>query len=159
MEQFYPVQFEEYSLAEGSGGAGEFRGGFGVDYKIRMRRGEARASMVMDHGRFGPQGVRGGADGGLNRVRIVRGGVPYSPPHRSKDQGIEIGAGDVIEVTTPGGGGFGDPLCRRPERVARDVARGYYTPDEALALFGVELGADGSADAVATAARRQRNKA
>jgi N-methylhydantoinase B len=159
MEQFYPVQFEEYSLAEGSGGAGEFRGGFGVNYKIRMRRGEARASMVMDHGRVGPQGARGGADGGVNRVRIVRGGVPYSPPHLSKDQGIDVCAGDVIEVTTPGGGGFGDPLRRLPERVARDVGRGYYTREEAAVLFGVELSADGSVDTKATAARRQPSKA
>jgi len=89
-------------------------------------------------------------------VRIVRGGVPYSPPHLSKDQGIDIGTGDVIEVTTPGGGGFGDPLRRLPDRVARDVARGYYTREEAAALFGVELRADGSTDTEATAARRRR---
>ncbi|MCL4800065.1 MAG: hydantoinase B/oxoprolinase family protein [Burkholderiales bacterium] len=154
MEQYYPVLFEEYSLAEGSGGAGELRGGLGVNYKIRLRRGEARASMVMDHGRFGPQGAVGGAAGGVNRVRIVRGGVPYVPPHLSKDQGIAIGAGDLIEVTTPGGGGFGDPYRRAPERVARDVARGYYTREEAAARFGVVLDAEGRIDAAATAARR-----
>jgi N-methylhydantoinase B len=158
MEQFYPVLFEEYSLAEGSGGAGEFRGGFGVNYKIRLRRGEASASMVMDHGRIGPQGARGGVDGGVNRVRIVRGGIPYSPPHRSKDQGIEISAEDLIEVTTPGGGGFGDPLRRPPEHVARDVARGYYTREEAAARFGVQLRSDGSVDAEATARHRQASK-
>jgi len=156
MEQFYPVLFEEYSLAEGSGGPGEFRGGFGVNYKIRLRRGEARASMVMDHGRVGPQGACGGADGGVNRVRIVRGGVPYAPPHRSKDQGIGIGAGDLIEVTTPGGGGFGDPLRRPAQSVARDVARGYYNREEAEARFGVGLRSDGSVDAEATAALRRR---
>jgi N-methylhydantoinase B len=155
MEQFYPVLFEEYSLAEGSGGAGEFRGGFGVNYKIRLRRGEARASMVMDHGRFGPQGACGGADGGVNRVRIVRGGTPYSPPHLSKDQGIQIGAGDLIEVTTPGGGGFGDPLRRAPESIARDVARGYYSRAQAEARFGVRLKSDGSVDEEATAQRRR----
>lgn len=154
IEQYYPVLFEEYSLAEGSGGAGEFRGGFGVNYKIRLRRGEARASMVMDHGRFGPQGAVGGAAGGVNRVRIVRGGVPYVPPHLSKDQGIAIGAGDLIEVTTPGGGGFGDPHRRAPERVARDVAHGYYTREAADARFGVVLDAEGRVDAAATAARR-----
>jgi len=159
MEQFYPVLFEEYSLAEGSGGAGEFRGGFGVNYKIRLRRGEARASMVMDHGRVGPQGACGGDDGGVNRVRIVRGGVPYAPPHRSKDQGIGIAAGDLIEVSTPGGGGFGDPLRRPPQSVARDVARGYYSREEAEARFGVALRADGSVDAEATAVRRARRKA
>src|SRR4249920_750044 len=70
MEQYYPVLFEEYSLHEGSGGPGEHRGGLGVNYRVRLRRGEARASMVMDHGRVGPQGARGGRDGGVNRVRI-----------------------------------------------------------------------------------------
>jgi len=155
MEQYYPVLFEEYSLAEGSGGAGEYRGGFGVNYKIRLRRGEARASMVMDHGRFGPQGARGGSDGGVNRVRIVRDGTPYVPAHLSKDQGIGIGPGDLIEVTTPGGGGFGDPLGRAPARVALDVARGYYTREDAAVRFGVVLATDGTVDTQATAARRQ----
>jgi N-methylhydantoinase B len=154
MEQYYPVLFEEYALHAGSGGPGEHRGGFGVNYRIVLRRGEARASMVMDHGRFGPQGARGGRDGGMNRVRIVRGGVEYVPPHRSKDQGIEIRAGDAIEVFTPGGGGFGDPLCRPAGRVARDVAKGYYTSDQARVWFGVVLRPDGEVDAAATAAAR-----
>jgi N-methylhydantoinase B len=158
MEQYYPVLFEEYSLAEGSGGAGEFRGGFGVNYKIRLRRGEARASMVMDHGRLGPQGALGGAEGGVNRVRIMCDGKAYTPPHLSKDQGILIRAGDLIEVTTPGGGGFGDPLRRDPERVARDVARGYYTREQAEASFGVVFDADGCVVPEATAARRARRQ-
>jgi len=159
MEQYYPVLFEEYSLAEGSAGAGEFRGGFGVNYKIRLRRGEARASMVMDHGRVGPQGALGGADGAVNRVRIVRDGEAYTPAHLSKDQGILIHAGDLIEVTTPGGGGFGDPLRRAPECVARDVARGYYTRAQAEARFGVVLDADGRVVPEATAARRAEHGA
>ena len=109
MEQHYPVLFEQYALREGSGGAGEHRGGFGVNYRIRLRRGEARVSMVMDHGRVGPPGAHGGGDGGVNTVEIVRDGVAYVPPHLSKDQDIEIHAGDVIAVSTPGGGGFGAP--------------------------------------------------
>jgi N-methylhydantoinase B len=155
MEQYYPVLFEEYSLHEGSGGAGEHRGGFGVNYRIRLRRGEARASMVMDHGRCGPQGARGGADGGVNRVRILRGGTAYVPPHRSKDQDIRITAGDAIEVSTPGGGGYGVPFRRAADLVARDVAKGYYTRDQAAAWFGVVLHPDGSVDAAATAAARE----
>jgi len=154
MEQYYPVLFEEYSLHEGSGGAGEHRGGFGVNYRIRLRRGEARASMVMDHGRFGPQGALGGTDGGVNRVRIFHGGTAYVPPHLSKDQDIQIAAGDAIEVSTPGGGGFGNPLRRAADLVARDVAKGYYTRDQAEAWFGVVLNPDGSVDAAATAATR-----
>jgi len=154
MEQYYPVLFEEYSLHEGSGGAGEHRGGFGVNYRIRLRRGEARASMVMDHGRFGPQGALGGTDGGVNRVRIFHGGTTYVPPHLSKDQDIQIAAGDAIEVSTPGGGGFGNPLRRAADLVARDVAKGYYTRDQAEGWFGVVLNPDGSVDAAATAATR-----
>jgi N-methylhydantoinase B len=154
MEQYYPVLFEEYSLHEGSGGPGEHRGGFGVNYRIRLRRGEAKASMVMDHGRVGPQGALGGKDGGVNRVRIFHGGTAYVPPHLSKDQGIQMDAGDVIEVSTPGGGGFGNPLRRAADLVARDVAKGYYTRDEANAWFGVVLKPDGGIDAAATAATR-----
>jgi N-methylhydantoinase B len=136
MEQYYPVLFEEYSIHEGSGGAGASRGGFGVNYAIRLRRGSARASMVMDHGRTGPIGVLGGMDGGVNRVTIERKQGSYRPPHLSKDQDIELEPGDLIRVSTPGGGGYGDPAGRDPAKVARDLARGYYTPDEAKQLFG-----------------------
>lgn len=154
MEQYYPVLFEEYSLYEGSGGPGEHRGGFGVNYKFRLRRGEARASMVMDHGRYGPQGALGGRDGGVNRVRIRHDGSAYDPPHLSKDQDIHLDAGDVIEVSTPGGGGYGEAFRRAPERVARDVGRGYYSRAQAVNWFGVALSEDGSVDAAATARLR-----
>jgi N-methylhydantoinase B len=139
IEQLYPVLFEEYALAEGSAGAGHRRGGFGVRYTVALRRGEARASFVMDHGRFGPLGALGGADGGVNTVLVRRNGDDYIPPHLSKDQDIPIRPGDRITVSTPGGGGFGSPLDRSAELVARDVARGYFTREQAEARFGVVL--------------------
>ena len=127
--------FEEYSLHEGSGGAGEHRGGFGVNYRIRLRRGEARVSMVMDHGRSGPPGAQGGGAGGTNKVEVIRDGVAYVPPHLSKDQDIAIRAGDVVAVSTPGGGGFGAPTARPARALERDVALGYYSADEARRRF------------------------
>ena len=157
MEQRYPVLFDEYSLHEGSGGAGKWRGGFGINYRVTVRRGSARASMVMDHGRYGPLGALGGADGGLNEVVVRRDGEDYRPPHRSKDQDIELQPGDSVRISTPGGGGFGDPFERMPALVATDVGRGYYTRDEALRLFGVVLVGDPpTVDETATAARRQQ---
>jgi len=151
MEQYYPVLFEEYSLHEGSGGAGKTRGGFGVNYKIRLRRGQARASMVMDHGRTGPRGALGGDDGGTNKVMVRRGAKDYTPPHLSKDQNIEIGPGDTVAVSTPGGGGFGDPLQRAPEQVLADVQRGYYSTAQARTRFGVVIaGSPATVDRVAT---------
>ena len=156
LEQYYPVLFERYAMHEGSGGAGRQRGGFGVEYAVRLRRGEARASMVMDHGATGPQGVMGGADGGMNRVRVrFADGRDYVPAHLSKDQDIEIGIGDTIHVATPGGGGYGDPFARPPALVARDVLRGYYTPAQAAERFGVALDPrTGVVDEAATAALR-----
>jgi N-methylhydantoinase B len=110
--------------------------------------------MVMDHGRFGPQGARGGRDGGVNRVRIMRDGTAYTPPHLSKDQDIRLHAGDLIEVSTPGGGGFGNPFLRVSELVARDVAKGYYTRQQAEIWFGVVVSEEGSVDRAATDALR-----
>ncbi|MFE1597662.1 hydantoinase B/oxoprolinase family protein [Methylobacterium sp. ID0610] len=136
MEQYYPVLFRRFALREGSGGAGAHRGGFGVHYEVELLRGEARASFVMDHGRFGPPGARGGQDGAPNVVRIHRDGEVFTPLHLSKDQNIAIRAGDRVEIMTPGGGGYGDPRERDPALIARDVGRGYYTAEEAETLWG-----------------------
>ncbi|MGF7008461.1 hydantoinase B/oxoprolinase family protein [Aminobacter sp. BE322] len=149
MEQAYPVLYRRYALREGSGGAGRRRGGFGLAYEIELLRGEARASFVMDHGRFGPQGALGGADGMVNSVTVFRDGEPHVPPHLSKEQDIPLRAGDRVLVGTPGGGGYGDPFKRDPELVLRDVTLGYYTPAQAADMFGVAIG-DGSVDVAAT---------
>lgn len=147
MEQQYPVLYRRYALREGSGGAGEHRGGFGLDYEVEVRRGEATASFVMDHGRFGPPGALGGKDGKPNSVTVFRNGEAIIPEHLSKAQDIPLKAGDRVRVGTPGGGGYGDPFRRRPELVAEDVRLQRYTADEAEKLFGVALDAGGTPDA------------
>ncbi|MCV3767718.1 hydantoinase B/oxoprolinase family protein [Rhizobium sp. TRM95796] len=159
MEQQYPVLYHRYALREGSGGAGRHRGGFGLDYEIELRRGQATASFVMDHGRFGPPGALGGKDGAPNQVTLYRDGVAMTPEHLSKAQDIPLKAGDRVRVQTPGGGGYGDPFERDPEAVARDVRLGRYTLDQALALFGVALDAAGDVDIAATKASRSAKAA
>ena len=136
MEQAFPVLYHRYALREGSGGAGEHRGGFGLDYEIELLRGDARASFVMDHGRFGPQGALGGADGAPNEVTVWQSGTPYTPEHLSKEQDIPLNPGDRVRVRTPGGGGYGDPRKRPPEAVEEDVRLGRYSPEQARDLFG-----------------------
>jgi N-methylhydantoinase B len=138
MEQQYPVLYRRYALHEGSGGAGRHRGGFGLDYEVELLRGTARASFVMDHGRFGPQGALGGMDGGVNRVEIIRDGESFIPEHLSKAQDIPLAPGDRVRVRTPGGGGYGDPATRDRAAVAEDVRLGRYTDEEAQRLFGKE---------------------
>jgi N-methylhydantoinase B len=136
MEQQYPVLYRRFALHEGSGGAGLHRGGFGLDYEVELLRGTARASFVMDHGRFGPQGALGGAEGGVNRVEVIRGAETLVPPHLSKAQDIPLAPGDRVRVRTPGGGGYGDPRQRDRAAVAEDARLGRYTAEEAEALFG-----------------------
>jgi N-methylhydantoinase B len=136
LEQRFPVLFEKFTLAEGTGGAGRHRGGFGVHYRVMLRRGEARASFVMDHGRVGPPGVFGGEPGLPNRIEIVQGGKRWTPLHLSKDQDVILREGDWIDVRTPGGGGFGQPSSRRPELIERDLLRGYYDPASMEERFG-----------------------
>ena len=130
LEQRFPVLFEEFAIAEGSAGAGHHRGGFGVRYTVRLRRGEARASFVMDHGRVGPPGVLGGEDGQPNKIEIEQSGRIFTPVHLSKDQDIALSPGDRITVHTPGGGGYGDPATREPALVERDRIRQYHAPNE-----------------------------
>lgn len=159
MEQVFPVLYRQYALREGSGGAGKQRGGFGVAYTVELRRGDASASFVMDHGRYGPQGALGGEDGMPNSVTVWRDGEAYIPPHLSKDQDIRIKAGDRVDVGTPGGGGYGSPLERSPDLVFNDVQMGYYTGDQAADLFGVIMLHDLSGvDWAATEQRRCAQK-
>lgn len=136
MEQRFPVLYRRYALHEGSGGAGRQRGGFGVDYEVELLRGSARASFVMDHGRTGPLGALGGADGAVNRVEVIRGGETLIPEHLSKAQDIPLGPGDRVRVRTPGGGGYGPASERDPAAVAEDVRLGRYAPEAARRLFG-----------------------
>ncbi|MEF3045873.1 hydantoinase B/oxoprolinase family protein [Pseudotabrizicola sp. L79] len=135
MEQKFPVLYRRYALHEGSGGAGQHRGGFGLDYEIELLRGEARASFVMDHGRTGPPGALGGQDGAVNRVQVWRGDAAWVPPHLSKAQDVTLKPGDRVRVCTPGGGGYGPPMQRDPALIAEDVRLGRYSPEQARALW------------------------
>ncbi len=132
LEQHYPLVFERYALRESSGGAGRHRGGFGVDYRIRLLRGEGKASFLMDHGRFGPPGLIGGDDGAPNEIEISQAGRVTVPEHRSKGEGYVLASGDWVQVQTPGGGGYGPPDERRAEHIERDRRRGYYPAEGAI---------------------------
>lgn len=136
MEQMFPVLYHRYALRENSGGAGMHRGGFGLEYELELLRGHAKASFVMDHGRIGPQGALGGADGAVNMVEVWQDGQCHIPEHLSKEQDIALAAGDRVLVRTPGGGGYGDPANRDPALVNQDIRLGRYSKAEAKRLFG-----------------------
>ena len=136
LEQHFPVLFETYELREGSAGAGRWRGGLGVSYKVRLLRGDAKASFMMDHGRTGPFGMLGGEPGALNDIRVSQDGTLSRPAWGSKGDGFELAAGDWVLVNTPGGGGYGQPEARPRELIERDVSRGYLTREQASVYRG-----------------------
>ena len=139
LEQHYPVLFEEASLREGSGGAGRHRGGLGITYRVKLLSGHAKASFMMDHGRFPPYALGGGAPGALTEIEVCQGGEVVRLPHVSKGSGYEIAAGDWVQVRTPGGSGFGDPRDREKDLVRQDLSRGYISIDQAKNDYGHDI--------------------
>lgn len=130
LEQRYPILFDHYMLREESGGKGKYRGGFGVSYRLRLLRGNGKASFLMDHGRTGPPGILGGAEGAPNTIRVSQGGKEVSPEHLSKGEGFALTPGDWIEVCTPGGGGYGEPAERSKTTIEADLRNGYYAAEQ-----------------------------
>ena len=127
LEQRYPLMFEHFSIRENSAGMGQYRGGFGVDYCVRVLRGTAKASFLMDHGRFGPPGVSGGEPGAMNEIQVGQSGEVSIPEHTSKGENFILKKGDWIRVLTPGGGGYGHADNRAQSLIDKDRANQYFS--------------------------------
>ncbi len=140
VEQQTPLLFEEYALREDSGGPGRFRGGLGVQYKLRLLRGESSLSILGDRGKRGPFGIAGGGSGARTNIELMLGNQTYMPPMRTKDENIRFKAGDQLTVQTPGGGGFEDPKSRSSEAIETDLRRGYISEEVAAAQYGWKKG-------------------
>ena len=138
-EARYPVRIRKFGLAEGSGGAGEYRGGLGAEIVTEFLRGEGTMSFIGDRARFAPKSLAGGQPGGKLSIEIWRDGERYVPPHGSKDAGISLRPGDWYRQVTPGGGGFGNPMRRDIARVVDDVRNAYITREAARDIYGVAL--------------------
>lgn len=121
VEQLYPISFDYYKIREGSGGAGFNRGGMGMEFQIRVLRGDAVSSILGDRGIQGPYGLHGGHEAAKTVMEYCLGGKNYVPEHVTKDENVKMRPSDTARVGTPGGGGWGDPQTRDPARVLRDV--------------------------------------
>ncbi|MFD9097285.1 hydantoinase B/oxoprolinase family protein [Streptomyces collinus] len=106
LEWRLPVRLEEFAVRRGSGGAGRRRGGDGAVRRIRFLE-PMTVSTLSQHRRVPPYGMAGGEPGalGANRVERTDGTVTDLGGSGSTD----VGAGDVLVIETPGGGGYGRP--------------------------------------------------
>ncbi|MFJ3405506.1 hydantoinase B/oxoprolinase family protein [Promicromonospora sp. NPDC090134] len=106
LEMRFPVLVRDFSVRTGSGGEGRWRGGDGVSRALEFRE-PMSASLLTGHRRVAPYGMAGGAPGALgsNGVRRADGTVESL----AGCDRVELGAGDVLVIETPGGGGYGEP--------------------------------------------------
>jgi len=152
LEAYYPLEIEEYSTRVDTGGAGEFRGGHGVD-RVYTFEEDGVVTFQDDRARTYPWGVDGGRYAAPSEKTLVRadGSEEHLP---SKVENVPVDAGDKLVFSTAGGGGLGDPLDRDPAVVAREVRRGLVSETAATDEYGVVIADDGSVDEAATEARR-----
>jgi N-methylhydantoinase B len=116
LEIEYPLTLLRYELVDGSGGAGEYRGGMGLR---RVYRAERDCLVKLDGSRLRsqPWGLSGGGPGGL-------GSYAYSGDSANFDHGNgKLSKGDTVTIITPGAGGYGDPSKRSGAASAADRAQ------------------------------------
>jgi N-methylhydantoinase B len=148
--------FTQWALRPDSGGAGWHRGGLGAIYEIEaLAEDGAEVFLLGERGKYPPFGVNGGKQAALNRFVYETDRGEATPPLVSKITDVKIRRGQKVRLETPGGGGFGDPTARAPERVARDVRLGYISRDAAVRDYKVVLRDDGALDVDATAQARK----
>jgi N-methylhydantoinase B len=99
LEQAYPLRIDRYALRRGSGGGGRWSGGDGIERAYRALV-PCTATVLADRRHHPPRGAQGGGDGAVGRTLLNGRALP------SKTR-VELRAGDVLTLLTPGGGGWG----------------------------------------------------
>jgi 5-oxoprolinase (ATP-hydrolysing) len=106
LERRFPVRIERFVVRRGSGGCGVHRGGDGVVRTVRFLA-PLDVALLSTRREHSPAGLAGGGSGAPGRQRLI------DPRGRVKELSgrfsIKVRPGDVIEIETPGGGGFGRP--------------------------------------------------
>jgi N-methylhydantoinase B len=154
IENEMPLLVESCALRIDGGGEGRQRGGVGMVRRIRVMDDEASYSVLSDRAVLPPWGVHGGGSGAPYHLSVQRDADMMDFDTPGKVTGHPVYRDDVVVMRSSGGGGFGDPLDRDPERVSFDVLHGYVSAERAATGYGVVLDARGSVDRPATATRR-----
>jgi N-methylhydantoinase B len=144
-ESVAPVLFYRREFRESSGGPGRFRGGLGQFIELGGA-GAAPIALLCNFERVrNPARGRDGGRPGASGAVALRSGRRIRPKGRQT-----VPARDAICLALPGGGGFGDPYARDPQRVIDDVLDGLITAEEARGDYGVAIDAQGRLDLIET---------
>jgi N-methylhydantoinase B len=133
-EMTNPLLFEMFEIAPDTGGAGKFRGGNGFVRSYRMLA-DAKLCICADRHVTSPPGLLGGRSGRPARY-VLDPGTDHERVLSSKTPYVALPKGTLVHTQSAGGGGFGNPKDRDPERVRADLYNGYVTPEGAK-LYGL----------------------
>ncbi|MDQ4215601.1 hydantoinase B/oxoprolinase family protein [Microbacterium capsulatum] len=147
-----PLFLEHYGYRPDSGGVGKHRGGVGISRAYRFTA-PGTGIMIAYKTQTKPWPIAGGGEGVPNAV-ILNPGTPQEVWQGGSYNRLE--AGEVLVNATGGGGGYGDPLERDHDAIARDVRNGFVTREAAEQGYRVVIDEDFRVDAAATAALRSR---
>lgn len=120
--EFFRV--EGYFLRPDSGGIGQHRGGLGSTRTYRILEDGVRLSIYADRFRFPASGFAGGGPGAVGGCLIQRGNETIKV--KTKDD-VQLERGDLVMLSSGGGGGFGDPATRAREAITFDREQGFVT--------------------------------
>lgn len=150
VEALYPMLVERYEWRCDSAGAGEHRGGLGLDKTLRVL---APCNFNASFERFNcpPWGLNGGRAGSPGYVEVEN-AAGRKPIHKVSQ--FALASGDRLHVHSGGGGGFGPATARDPESVRQDVVRGYVSASQAQEIYGVVFDREGRVDSKATQRKR-----
>lgn len=137
IESEFPTRILRFELIRDSGGAGKFRGGLGICREY-INLEDARFSLRSAKHVIPPSGLSEGVPGRVGSLIINPGTVNETRlPTRYADYPLK--KKDIFRFETPGGGGYGHPFKRDPEKVLLDVKEGYVSEEKALEDYGVVL--------------------
>lgn len=130
LELEYPLTLLRYELVNGSAGAGTWRGGMGLR---RVYRIEADCRFSVEGGRIAvyPWGL----DGGLQATGSQ---FDFGNGQKNLPGTVQLKAGQIVELVTPGGGGYGVPSGRSVDGIERDLREGRITADFAERVYGYQ---------------------
>ncbi|MXN17731.1 hydantoinase B/oxoprolinase family protein [Pseudooceanicola sp. GBMRC 2024] len=159
-EQRFPMMIHQIALVTASGGAGRRRGGPATRVEFGPRNGTMSVMSVSSGMITAPRGARGGHGTQVATNILLRDGVEVET-HGGYVE-VRLRPGETVLGTDSGGGGFGDPMTREPERVLYDVLERYETAARARDIYGVALLLDEDGTPLGideTATRALRNRA
>jgi N-methylhydantoinase B len=153
-ELLYPIRVVRRGLLIDTEGAGRFRGAPAALAEYGPVGTTMTAWFASDGTENAPQGVRGGLPGG--RAAQFRRGADGALAPVTAFGGVTLAPGETLVATCCGGGGYGPPSERDPDRVRHDVREGWISPERAERVYGLVLDAQGEIDRPASTAARAR---